>query len=36
MSFLKTVDAKLFHTEIPTKPMGKYAHFVTIAILSES
>ncbi|MFM6222193.1 MAG: type I-D CRISPR-associated protein Cas7/Csc2 [Dolichospermum sp.] len=32
MSFLKTVDAKLFQTEIPYKPMGKYVHFLTIRI----
>lgn len=32
MSFLKTVDAKFFHNEIPAKPMGKYVHFITIRI----
>lgn len=32
MTFLKTVDAKFFHTEIPYKPMGKYVHFLTIRI----
>lgn len=32
MQFLKTLDAKHFHTEIPAKPMGKYAHFITIRI----
>lgn len=32
MQFLKTVDAKFFHSEIPAKPMGKYAHFITIRI----
>jgi CRISPR-associated protein Csc2 len=32
MQFLTTVDAKHFHTEIPAKPMGKYAHFITIRI----
>ncbi|BAZ40136.1 hypothetical protein NIES4101_60970 [Calothrix sp. NIES-4101] len=32
MSFLKTVDAKFFHSEIPAKPMGKYAHFITIRV----
>jgi CRISPR-associated protein Csc2 len=32
MSFLKTVDSKHFHTEIPYKPMGKYVHFLTIRI----
>lgn len=32
MTFLKTVDAKHFHSEIPAKPMGKYAHFITIRV----
>ncbi|BAY41309.1 hypothetical protein NIES2111_57050 (plasmid) [Nostoc sp. NIES-2111] len=32
MSLLKTVESKLFQTEIPYKPMGKYAHFLTIRI----
>ncbi|NJM70040.1 MAG: type I-D CRISPR-associated protein Cas7/Csc2 [Scytonema sp. RU_4_4] len=32
MNFLKTVDAKHFHTEIPYKPMGKYVHFLTIRV----
>ncbi|AFZ33068.1 CRISPR-associated protein Csc2 [Gloeocapsa sp. PCC 7428] len=32
MQFLKTVDAKFFHNEIPAKPMGKYAHFITIRV----
>ncbi|MEM9905164.1 MAG: type I-D CRISPR-associated protein Cas7/Csc2 [Cyanobacteria bacterium P01_D01_bin.44] len=32
MSFLKTVDAKYFHPEIPAKPMGKYVHFITIRV----
>jgi CRISPR-associated protein Csc2 len=32
MQFLTTVDAKHFHTEIPARPMGKYAHFITIRI----
>lgn len=32
MQFLKTIDVKHFHTEIPAKPMGKYAHFITIRI----
>lgn len=32
MNLLKTVDAKFFHSEIPAKPMGKYAHFITIRI----
>jgi CRISPR-associated protein Csc2 len=32
MTFLKTVDSKHFHAEIPYKPMGKYAHFLTVRI----
>ncbi|NEQ64159.1 MAG: type I-D CRISPR-associated protein Cas7/Csc2 [Symploca sp. SIO2D2] len=32
MSFLQNVDAKLFHQEIPYKPMGKYVHFLTIRV----
>ena len=32
MNFLKTVDAKHFHTEIPYKPMGKYVHFLTVRV----
>lgn len=32
MKFLKTVDAKHFHSEIPAKPMGKYVHFITIRV----
>lgn len=33
MTMLKSIDsAKFFHTEIPYKPMGKYAHFLTIRI----
>jgi CRISPR-associated protein Csc2 len=32
MNFLKTVDAKHFHSEIPAKPMGKYVHFITIRV----
>ncbi|CAN1211670.1 CRISPR-associated protein Csc2 [Tumidithrix helvetica PCC 7403] len=32
MNFLKTVDASLFHSEIPAKPMGKYVHFITIRV----
>lgn len=32
MNFLKTVDAKFFHNEIPAKPMGKYAHFITVRV----
>lgn len=32
MTFLKTVDSKFFHSEIPYKPMGKYVHFLTLRI----
>ena len=32
MSLLKTVEPKLFQAEIPYKPMGKYAHFLTIRV----
>ncbi len=32
MSFLKSIDSKSFHTEIPYKPMGKYAHFLTVRV----
>jgi CRISPR-associated protein Csc2 len=32
MNFLKTVDAKHFHSEIPYKPMGKYVHFLTVRV----
>ena len=32
MKFLKTLDPKFFHDEIPAKPMGKYAHFITIRV----
>ena len=32
MQFLNTLDEKLFHQQIPAKPMGKYAHFITIRI----
>ncbi|WP_017662195.1 type I-D CRISPR-associated protein Cas7/Csc2 [Baaleninema simplex] len=32
MKFLKTLDFKLFHSEIPYKPMGKYAHFLTLRV----
>jgi CRISPR-associated protein Csc2 len=32
MSFLKTIDTNLFHSELPYKPMGKYVHFLTIRI----
>lgn len=32
MKFLNTVNAQHFHTAIPYKPMGKYAHFLTLRI----
>jgi len=32
MALLKTIDPKFFHAEIPYKPMGKYAHFLTIRV----
>jgi CRISPR-associated protein Csc2 len=32
MKFLKSLDSKFFHAEIPAKPMGKYAHFITIRV----
>lgn len=32
MTFLKTVEPKFFHSEIPAKPMGKYVHFITIRV----
>ncbi len=32
MTLLKTLDSKFFHNEIPYKPMGKYAHFLTVRI----
>lgn len=32
MSFLKSIESKYFHTEIPYKPMGKYVHFLTIRV----
>ncbi|WP_088888937.1 type I-D CRISPR-associated protein Cas7/Csc2 [Leptolyngbya ohadii] len=32
MAMLKTVDSKFFHAEIPYKPMGKYAHFLTVRV----
>ncbi|MBD2042686.1 type I-D CRISPR-associated protein Cas7/Csc2 [Microcoleus sp. FACHB-672] len=32
MALLKTVDSKAFHVEIPYKPMGKYAHFLTVRV----
>lgn len=32
MSLLKSIDSKFFHAEIPSKPMGKYVHFLTIRV----
>ena len=32
MEFLKTVDSKFFHSDIPYKPMGKYVHFLTVRV----
>lgn len=32
MSLLKSLDQKFFHAEIPYKPMGKYAHFLTVRV----
>lgn len=33
MTLLKSIDsAKLFHAEIPYKPMGKYVHFLAVRI----
>jgi len=32
MALLTTVDSKFFHAEIPYKPMGKYAHFLTVRV----
>jgi CRISPR-associated protein Csc2 len=32
MTLLKSIDHKFFHTDIPYKPMGKYAHFLTIRV----
>ena len=32
MPFLKTVDSKFFHANIPYKPMGKYVHFLTVRV----
>lgn len=29
---LTLIDSKFFHRAIPYKPMGKYAHFLTIRI----
>jgi len=32
MTFIKTIDSKHFHSEIPYKPMGKYVHFLTVRV----
>jgi len=32
MKFLNNLDSKFFHDEIPAKPMGKYAHFITVRV----
>jgi CRISPR-associated protein Csc2 len=32
MAFLKNLDSKFFHTDIPYKPMGKYVHFLAIRV----
>lgn len=32
MALLKSIDSKLFHKAIPYKPMGKYAHFLSIRV----
>lgn len=32
MSLLKAIDSKFFHAAIPSKPMGKYVHFLTIRV----
>lgn len=32
MTLLNSLDQKFFHAEIPYKPMGKYAHFLTIRV----
>jgi CRISPR-associated protein Csc2 len=32
MTLLQTIDPKFFHQEIPYKPMGKYAHFLTMRV----
>lgn len=36
MAFLKTLDSKFFHTEIPYKPMGKHVHLLTIRVTDSS
>lgn len=32
MTFLKSIEPKFFHSEIPYKPMGKYVHFLTVRV----
>ncbi len=32
MSLLKSIKPNFFHSEIPSKPMGKYVHFLTIRV----
>jgi len=32
MALLNSIDPKFFHSEIPYKPMGKYAHFLTVRV----
>ncbi|NJN74310.1 MAG: type I-D CRISPR-associated protein Cas7/Csc2 [Limnothrix sp. RL_2_0] len=32
MSLLQSIKPNFFHTEIPSKPMGKYAHFLTVRV----
>ena len=32
MTFLKSIESKFFHSEIPYKPMGKYVHFLTVRV----
>lgn len=36
MAFLKTLDSKFFHTEIPYKPMGKHVHLLMIRVTDSS
>lgn len=32
MALLNSIDSHFFHAEIPYKPMGKYAHFLTVRV----
>ena len=32
MTFLKSIESKFFHSDIPYKPMGKYVHFLTVRV----